>query len=83
MGYVDDSRRPPTRFGPKPKAEPFVPWKPDVCEEPGCKRRHPSFSRNGREGPWRCGPCDKAPRKARKEPIVDLEPPPAPPDRLL
>lgn len=29
-------------------------WKPDVCEEPGCTSRHPSYSRDGMKGPWRC-----------------------------
>lgn len=29
-------------------------WKPDVCEEFGCDARHPSFSRDGMKGPWRC-----------------------------
>lgn len=35
-------------------SEPFRPWKPEVCEEPGCDARHPSYSRDGMAGPWRC-----------------------------
>lgn len=33
-------------------------WKPTRCAD--CGRRHPSFSRNGSDGPWRCLACDAA-----------------------
>lgn len=61
MARYEDDRGPRRGYRPPAKAEPFVPWKPDVCEEPGCNARHPSYSRNGMAGPWRCRDCnDKA-----------------------
>lgn len=32
-------------------------WKPKACAD--CGKLHPSLSRNGRHGPWRCGVCDR------------------------
>lgn len=68
--------------GTTPPAVEFVPWKPDVCEEPGCTARHPSFSRDGMAGPWRCAEHD---RTATKRPADPLAPAPMPKkqDRLL
>lgn len=43
----------------------FRPWKPDVCEEPGCAARHPSFSRDGMKGPWRCAEHDRTATKRK------------------
>lgn len=57
-------------FMPEAERPRFVPWKPDVCEEPGCTRRHPSFSRDGMAGPWRCREHDLT---AAKKP-ADLGP---------
>jgi hypothetical protein len=41
----------------------FVPWKPDVCAEPGCTERHPAYSRDGMDGPWRCKAHDATARR--------------------
>lgn len=83
MGRYSDDRGPGRRsFGTKPKAEPFVPWKPEVCEAPGCRRRHPSFSAYGREGPWTCREHRGLSRQTR--PDTPLDPPTdPPPGRLL
>jgi hypothetical protein len=45
--------------------EPLKPWKPDVCEEPGCTARHPTLSRNGMIGPWRCAEHDRTALRTR------------------
>ena len=73
------------RWEPPKKPEPFVPWKPDVCEAPGCDVRHPSFSAYGMGGPWTCATHRGLSRPTR--PLFDDDPPPSrppdPPDRLL
>lgn len=68
-------RRP---WQPQAKAD-FRPWKPDVCQEPGCDEPHPSFSRDGKDGPWRCALHDSTASR-RPDPTA---PPPNPQDRLL
>jgi hypothetical protein len=67
----------------KGKAEPFRPWKPERCHD--CGAPHPSFSRDGMAGPWRCGPCDKlASPKPKDDPFAEPAKPTEPPQgRLL
>jgi hypothetical protein len=84
MARHGDDRPAVGGFG-KPRKT-ITPWKPDVCEEPGCNARHPSFSRDGIAGPWRCRRCD-ANASPTPSPALDAspaEPPPEPPQgRLL
>lgn len=55
MGRFDHDRGPARRgYNPRPDPEPFVPWKPEVCEFPGCTVRWPCLSHDGMAGPWRC-----------------------------
>lgn len=64
------------------KAEPFRPWKPEKCAD--CGARHPSFSKDGMAGPWRCGPCDKvASPKPPDNPFQDRPADPKGQGRLL
>jgi len=44
----------------------FRPWKPEVCEVPGCSVRHPQFSLDGTKGPWRCAEHNAAERQRRR-----------------
>lgn len=68
---------------PRPRVE-FVPWKPDVCEEPGCTARHPSFSRDGMAGPWRCREHDLvATKRPADNEFLAATPAPKKQDRLL
>ncbi|APZ81788.1 hypothetical protein vBEliSR6L_23 [Erythrobacter phage vB_EliS_R6L] len=90
MGRYSDDRGPARRgYSPPAKEAKFVPWKPDVCEEPGCQNRHPSFSKDGMAGPWRCGPCDKlASPRPPDQPFAEpapspSEPPASPQGRLI
>lgn len=72
------------RWEPPKKPEPFKPWKPETCAD--CGARHPSFSKDGMEGPWRCGPCDKlASPKPPPKPFDETprSPPDAPQGQLL
>lgn len=73
MGRYSDDRGPQRRgYRPPAKPEPFVPWKPDVCEEPGCEERHPSYSLDGMKGPWRCRACNaKASPQPPPDPMAD------------
>lgn len=66
------------RWTPQQKVD-FVPWKPDVCDEDGCDERHPSYSRDGMQGPWRCRAHDLT---ATRRPDFDT-PMPKQQDRLL
>lgn len=61
------------RYAPPPKVD-FRPWKPDVCQEPGCDERHPSYSRDGMQGPWRCRAHDLM-AKPRPDPAGPLPSP--------
>lgn len=72
--YAQGPRRPGQPFH---KAEPFVPWKPGRCAD--CGKPHPCHSRNGREGPWRCGPCDQIAADAPPGPVIEAPAPEAPP----
>lgn len=76
MGDQPDYQPRRPSFGPKPKPPAFKPWKPDKCAD--CGKPHPSYSRNGREGPWRCKRCDR--RADPTHPSITIrEPEPPPP----
>lgn len=64
------------------KPEPFKPWKPDKCAD--CGAPHPSFSKDGMGGPWRCQSCDKlASPKPPDQPFAEPLSPPDPPQGQL
>lgn len=65
-----------------PPAVEFVPWKPDVCEEPGCDERHPGYSRDGMAGPWRCREHDLTATRSEADPFAPAAMPKKQ-DRLL
>lgn len=44
----------------------FKAWKPDECAD--CGKAHPSYSLNGRAGPWRCKGCDLIARSVLGQP---------------
>lgn len=75
--YTHDTGPRGRGFRSKPERAEFVPWKPDVCEEPGCNARHPCLSHDGMKGPWRCPPCHAkaGPRPPDPPPSFDQDAP--------
>lgn len=63
-----------------PPAVQFVPWKPDRC---ACGAKHPSYSRDGMAGPWRCRACDATATKRPEDPMTNPGPQPKRQDTLL